>query len=62
MSDLQKLTEIFTNLGAPDPASWARSEIDENILRYLPLLEVGVEERGSRRRHHLDRRDAPRAP
>lgn len=29
--DQEKLTELFRKLGAPDPETWARSQIDEGI-------------------------------
>jgi hypothetical protein len=37
------LTEVFTRLGAPDPAGWARSEVEEGIprlARYLFLRQA----------------------
>ncbi len=31
-----KLTKLFETLGAPDPESWARSKIDEDVLEMNP--------------------------
>jgi hypothetical protein len=42
-TDLADLTERFTRLGAPDPAAWARSQINEGIpqlARYLFLRQA----------------------
>jgi hypothetical protein len=41
--DLPALTELFGELGAPDPQSWARSQIEEGIpqlARYLFLRQA----------------------
>jgi hypothetical protein len=42
-AEMKELTEKFRKIGAPDPASWARSEIDEGIpqlARYLFLRQA----------------------
>jgi hypothetical protein len=36
--DLDALTALFERLGAPDPAGWARSQIDEGIPQLLRFL------------------------
>lgn len=41
--DLAQLTKLFDDLGAPDPAGWARSQIDEGLpqlARYLFLRQA----------------------
>ena len=38
MDDLEKLTSIFAKLGADDPESWARSQIDEGIPQLARFL------------------------
>ena len=42
-SEIADLTELFTKLGAPDPAGWARSQVAEGIpqlARFLFLREA----------------------
>jgi len=49
----QRLTELFRKLGAPNPAGWAHSQVDEGIpqlARFLFLRQAW--------RHVLDEQDA----
>jgi hypothetical protein len=46
MNDIEKLTELFRKLGAPEPERWARSQVQEGVpqlARFLFLRQAWKE-------------------